>query len=128
MLGRQRRWAFDGADLEAGTGLDEFSHGFGETGEVRGIHGVGFFGGGVVRGDEADVGQRGDGEELEGGLGFLELDVAKEKGGRGGIVEGEGGREEAELGAKLGQMEFGLVSKLGSIEEDKEGEGAGGGS
>ena len=123
VAGEERR-ADDGADLEARAGLDELGHGVGEAGEVGLVHLLGSAEGGVLGADEADVGQRVDAELVEGVLRLGELDVGEEEVAGGGVAGEEGGGEERELGAELGQVEVGLGVERGGVEEDEHGVGA----
>lgn len=67
-----------------------------------------------------------DTEEREGGLRFLEFDIAEEKlpmgqGGSIGIIDDEGGGQNAEFATEILEVEFRLVVKLNGIEKDEEG-------
>lgn len=125
VAGDERR-AHDGADLEPRAGLDELGHGVGEAGEVGLVHLLGVGEAGVVGADEADVGQRVDPELREGVLRLGELDVGEEEGGGGvgvGVVGEEGGGEQRELAAELGEVEVGLGVERGGVEEEEHGVG-----
>lgn len=123
VAGEERR-AHYGPDLEARAGLYELGHGVGEAGEVGLVHLLGSAEAGVLGADEADVGQRVDAELVEGVLRLGELDVGEEEVAGAGVVGEEGGGEERELGAELGQVEVGLGVERGGVEEDEHGVGA----
>ena len=62
-----------------------------------------------------------DTKELEGRLGFAELDVAEEEFRVGVVVVGDERRgDEGEFFAEFAESEFGFVMKLGGVEEDEE--------
>lgn len=62
-----------------------------------------------------------DPEEVEGRLGFAELDVAEEELGVGVVVVGDERRgDEGEFLAEFAEVEFGLVVELGGVKEDEE--------
>lgn len=107
VAGEERR-AYDGPDLEARAGLDKLGHGVGEAREVGLVHLLGSRQGGVIGTDEADMGQRVDTKLVKGVLRLGELDVGEEEVAGIGVVSEEGGGEERELGAELGQVEVRL--------------------
>lgn len=112
----------DGTHGKFSSGLDELGHRLSHSGEIPLVHLLRVifqgFGGGA---DEADVGEGVDAEEVEGRLGFAELDVAEEELGIGAVVVGdERGGDEGELVPEFPEVELGFVVELGGVEEDDE--------
>lgn len=128
LLGEHRR-PLDWADGELGPGLDEVGHGVGHARNVPLLHLLRILEALHIGANKSDVGERGDPELGETGLGLFELDVAEEELGGGGrvlVIGDEGGGEEAELGAKALEVKFGLVMELSGVEEDEDRVGPGG--
>lgn len=110
----------DGAHGEFGLGFNELGHGIGEAGEVALVHGLGVLE--ARRGpNETDVREGVDAELGEGELGLLELDVAEEELGVGRVVGEEGGGDDGEFVAELGEAELRLVVELCGVKEKEDG-------